>query len=306
MARIMIALGGNALGNNPEEQKQLIKITAKSIVELADGKNEIIIGHGNGPQVGMIFNTFALEDSKFKMPLPESGAMSQGYIGIHLINALKTELLKNKKTEIEPIYFLTQTIVDKNDENFKKPSKPIGPFYSNLEDAKKMNPDSTIIEDSGRGFRKVVASPIPVDFIGFNEIKKAISPKTISIVCGGGGVPTVFDDNEYKIVDGVIDKDFALSKFAQKVEADYFIVLTAVDKVSINYNKPNQENIDLMNSKQAKEYIAQDYFAKGSMLPKVEAAIQFVEHRKENKAIIAKLENLKKAFEGSKGTQIKN
>ena len=307
MSRIVIALGGNALGNNPDEQKQLIKIATKKIAELVNGQNEVVIGHGNGPQVGMIFNTFlnCSEKNKFIMPFPEAGAMSQGYIGYHILTSLKNELVKQNKNNVNPLYFLTQTIVNKNDSSFNNPTKPVGPFYSTLDEAKSANPNSVVKEDSNRGYRKVVASPLPIDFLGFDAIKQSISKNNVIVVSGGGGIPTVVDnDGQYYGVDGVIDKDFALSKFASKIQADMFIILTAVSKVCIDFGQPSQKELANISINEASQYIAQKQFGEGSMLPKVQAAIEFVKNNPNGKAIIAKLEELEDAINGRNGTII--
>lgn len=307
MSRIVIALGGNALGNNPDEQKQLIKIATKKIAELVNGQNEVVIGHGNGPQVGMIFNTFlnCSEKNKFIMPFPEAGAMSQGYIGYHILTSLKNELIKQNKNNVNPLYFLTQTIVNKNDSSFNNPTKPVGPFYSTLDEAKSANPNSVVKEDSNRGYRKVVASPLPIDFLGFDAIKQSISKDNVIVVSGGGGIPTVVDnDGQYYGVDGVIDKDFALSKFASKIQADMFIILTAVSKVCIDFGQPSQKELANISINEASQYIAQKQFGEGSMLPKVQAAIEFVRNNPNGKAIIAKLEELEDAINGRNGTII--
>ncbi|MGL5522240.1 MAG: carbamate kinase [Metamycoplasmataceae bacterium] len=308
MSKIVIALGGNALGNSPEEQKELVKIPAKKIVHLIKEGHEVIVGHGNGPQVGMIFNAFAdakkANEKTTNLSFADAGAMSQGYIGIHLMNAISNELHKQGiKKDIQ--YLLTQTIVDKNDPAFKSPSKPVGPFYKTEKEAIDNNPNSTILEDSGRGFRKVVSSPKPIDFIGSKSFVKNVNNGTLIILGGGGGIPTIFDKDQYTTVDGVIDKDFTLSLLAEKVEADIFIVLTAVDFIYVNYNKPDQKALKETNVSELEKYIKEEQFAKGSMLPKVEAAIKFVKNGKNRKAIIADLNKIEEVFAGKSGTVIK-
>lgn len=308
MSTIVVALGGNALGNNPQEQKELVKTAAKKIVELVDHKNKIVIGHGNGPQVGMIFNTFAAnyENNKFSLPFAEAGGMSQGYIGYHLLTAIKNELILAKKSSVNPIYYLTQTIVDKNDPSFNNPTKPVGPFYSTLEEAQEKNPGDTIKEDSGRGFRKVVPSPLPLGFLSFDAMEKSLHSNNVLIVGGGGGIPTIInEDGTLTGVDGVIDKDFALSKFASMVKADKFIILTAVDKVCINFGQPNQLELDEVTIAEAKKLIQEKQFGEGSMLPKIQAAMEFVAKNPNGQAIIAKLDKLSEAIEGKTGTVIK-
>lgn len=306
--RIVIALGGNALGNNPEEQKELVKIPAAKIAHLTKMGHQVIVGHGNGPQVGMIFNAFGDAHAKnSKSPLvqfPESGAMSQGYIGLHLVTAITNELKKNQ-IDKEVVYLLTQTIVDKNSPSFQNPTKPVGPFYASKLEAENANPNSTIVEDAGRGYRKVVASPEPIDFVGIKTIKKNVEDNTLVIVGGGGGIPTIIDNDELKPVDGVIDKDFALAKIAEKVDADTLIVLTGVDYVYVNWNKPDQKKLETATVAELEQYIKENQFAPGSMLPKVQAAINFVKSKPGRTAIIADLLKVEEAIENKSGTRIK-
>ncbi|WP_027332946.1 carbamate kinase [Mycoplasmopsis gallinarum] len=309
MSKIVIALGGNALGNNPEEQKQLVQVPAKKVAELVQAGHQVLVGHGNGPQVGMIFNAFAdakkVNEKTPLVPFAEAGGMSQGYIGYHMLTAITNELTK-AGIDKDVLYFLTQTIVDSNDPAFSKPTKPVGPFYASKEEAELNNPNSTIVEDAGRGYRKVVPSPKPIDFIGMRSIKTAFDNGNIVIAGGGGGIPTIIENNLYKGVDGVIDKDFALAKIASKIEADMFIVLTAVDYVYVNYNKPDQKKLETVTISELEEYIKQGQFAPGSMLPKVEAAINFVKANPQNVAIIASLEKVGDAVAGTSGTRVIN
>ncbi len=308
MARIVIALGGNALGDNPTEQKELVKIPAAKIVSLLKDGHEVVVGHGNGPQVGMIVNSFANESviakNKFNMPFAEAGGMSQGYIGYHMQNAIASEM-KRQGLNIPVQYILTQTIVDPADPAFKNPTKPVGPFYTTKEAAEAANPGSTIVEDAGRGYRKVVPSPKPVNFIGIEGIKKSVDAKNCVICGGGGGIPTVETKDGFEGVDGVIDKDFALALLAAKVRADKLIILTGVSKVAINWGKPNQESLDSMTIAEAQKHIADNQFAPGSMLPKVQAAISFVENNPTGEAIIADLKEVEDAIAGKTGTIIK-
>ena len=307
MSRIVIALGGNALGNNPEEQKSLVKIPASKIASLIHEGHQVIVGHGNGPQVGMIFNSFSdaksFNDKTPLVPFAESGAMSQGYIGFHLMTAIQNEFLKWNINQ-DVVYYLTQTIVDANDKAFKNPTKPVGPFYETLKDCQNNNPDSIIVEDAGRGFRKVVASPMPIDFLGIETFKKTVESNACVILAGGGGIPTIKTNDGYKGVDGVIDKDFALSKISDKINADILIILTAVEKIFINYNKPNQEALDIVTISELEKHIKDNQFAPGSMLPKVEAAIEFVKKNKHRIAIIADLNKVEEAMNGISGTKI--
>ncbi|MGL4948402.1 MAG: carbamate kinase [Mycoplasma sp.] len=308
MSIIVIALGGNALGNNPTEQKELVKIPAQKIASLIKEGHQVVVGHGNGPQIGMIFNSFSnesvIKENKFTIPFPEAGGMSQGYIGYHLQNALYNELEKIGLNN-EVSYLLTQTLVDKNDKAFLNPTKPVGPFFKTKEEAELANPNSTIVEDAGRGFRKVVASPLPTGFLGMNSIANAVKNNTTVIVGGGGGIPTIKTENGYEGVDGVIDKDFALSLMAANLKADQLIILTAVSKVAINWGKENQEWISEMTVAEAHKHIADKQFAPGSMLPKVEAAIEFVKANPNGKAIIADLREVEEAIKGTTGTIIK-
>lgn len=307
MSRIVIALGGNALGNNPIEQKELVVLPAKKIASLIKLGYEVIVGHGNGPQVGMIFNAFA--DAKKSnsqtpiIPFAEAGGMSQGYIGYHILTAIYNQL-KNENIEKDVLYFLTETIVDINDPAFQNPKKPVGIFYKTLEEAKKNNPNSTIIEDAGRGYRKVVPSPKPIDFLGIKSIKKNVELGSIVIVGGGGGIPIIVKDGKYIGVDGVIDKDFALSKIASLVDANIFLILTAVEHIYVNWGKPNQKALVTTNVKELEKYIEEGQFAAGSMLPKVEAAINFVKSGKNRIAIIADLSKVEEALDGKSGTKI--
>lgn len=308
MAKIVVALGGNALGNNPKEQLKLVQSTAKKIVEIISEGNDLVITHGNGPQVGMIFNAFE-ESSKInsklpEMPFPECGAMSQGYIGYHLQNAILTEL-KKQGIDREVVTIITQVEVNPNDEAFLQPTKPIGLFYLKEEsDQIALKKGYKMIEDANRGYRRVVPSPKPIKIIESNVIKTLIAAGHLIITVGGGGIPVIQKGNEYLGVDAVIDKDFASAKLAEEVDADIFLILTAVDKVALNYGKPNQINLDLVTSSMLNKYINEGHFAKGSMLPKIEAALKFVKNKMEKVAIITSLENANKALKGEAGTKI--
>ena len=309
--RIVIALGGNALGNNPEEQLELVKNTAKSIVDLIKEGHEIMIGHGNGPQVGMI--NLAMEYASQEgantptMPFPECGAMSQGYIGYHLQQAIGNEL-KREGINKCCVTVVTQVVVDEHDPAFKNPTKPIGSFYTK-EDAEKIEKEKgyTFVEDSGRGYRRVVASPKPVEIVESNVIEKIVATGNIVITVGGGGIPVIKTNNgELKGVPAVIDKDSSSAKLAQDLAADMLIILTAVEKVAINFNKPNQKDLSSMTLEECEKYISEGHFAKGSMLPKVEACKKFVEESSKNAvAIITSLEKAAEAIRGETGTTIR-
>ncbi|MCF0218043.1 MAG: carbamate kinase [Malacoplasma sp.] len=305
--KIVIALGGNALGNNPIEQKELVKIPSNKIVNLVKQNHTVVIGHGNGPQVGMIYNAFKdakkVNDKTALIPFAEAGGMSQGYIGYHLLTAVQNELNLNQINK-NVVYFQTLTYVDPNDTAFLNPTKPVGIFYKTIEEAKAFNPDSTIVEDSGRGFRVVVPSPVPIDFLGIDAIKSTIENGAITIVGGGGGIPIVKKDSQLFGVDGVIDKDFTCALIAQKINADMLVILTAIDGVYINFNTPAQQKLTKVSASQLSQYIGQNQFAKGSMLPKIEAAIKFVRGGNNKKAIIADLKDLEKAIEEKAGTTI--
>lgn len=309
--RIVIALGGNALGNNPEEQLELVKNTAKAIVDLIKEGHEIMIGHGNGPQVGMI--NLAMEYASQEgantptMPFPECGAMSQGYIGYHLQQAIGNEL-KREGINKCCVTVVTQVVVDEHDPAFKNPTKPIGSFYTK-EDAEKIEKEKgyTFVEDSGRGYRRVVASPKPVEIVESNVIEKIVATGNIVITVGGGGIPVIKSNNgELKGVSAVIDKDSSSAKLAQDLAADMLIILTAVEKVAINFNKPNQKDLSSMTLEECEKYISEGHFAKGSMLPKVEACKKFVEESPKNAvAIITSLEKAAEAIRGETGTTIR-
>ena len=305
--KIVIALGGNALGETPKEQLDLVRKTAKPIVDLIAAGHKLIIVHGNGPQVGMINKAMETANQVVKtpeMPFAECGAMSQGYIGYHLQNALREEL-RNRKINKEVATVITQVVVDAKDPAFKKPTKPIGQFVSKQESIKIAKEKGYImVEDSGRGYRRVVASPKPVDVVEKEVVKTLVDNGVIVITVGGGGIPVVKNKNRLTGVAAVIDKDFASAKIAEIIEADYLFILTAIDRVMINYNKPNQKALVKMNSKQAKQYIKEGHFAPGSMLPKVEAALSFVQNGTKRTALIASLEKAKEALSGKTGTKI--
>ena len=304
--RIVIALGGNALGNTPYEQLQLVTETAKPIVDLIAQGNEVVIAHGNGPQVGMInlgMSTAAEAKAiKSDMPFPECGAMSQGYIGYHLQNAIGNELAeRGMKKEVATV--VTQVLVDENDPAFQNPTKPVGAFYDK-ETAEKIAAEKgyTMVEDAGRGYRQVVPSPKPIDVIEKNTVNALIKDGCVVITVGGGGIPVVRREGKLYGTPAVIDKDFASAKLAELVKADALVILTAVDRVCINWGKPNQESLSEMTVEQAEKYCEEGHFAPGSMLPKVKAAISFA--KAGGTAIIASLENAGAAVKGESGTVV--
>lgn len=305
MARYVVSLGGNALGNNAEEQKKALIKVAEAITDLIINNNEVAIVHGNGPQVGMINLAFETSKETPNMPFPECGAMSEGYIGYHIQNALYNSL-KEKGVNKTVCTVVTQVLVDPKDPLFQNPSKPIGSFYSK-EEAEKIALEKSYImkEDAGRGYRRVVPSPLPVDIIEKESIKTLLNNGQIVICAGGGGVPVIKKDNKLEGVAAVIDKDYASSKLADLINADYLVILTAVDNVSINFRKPDEKKLENVSVKELEQYLKEGHFAKGSMYPKVEASINFVKSGKNKTAIIASLDNAKEAFKLKAGTIIK-
>ena len=300
MSKIVIALGGNALGKNPQEQHDKIENTVKYLIDLVQAGNQIVITHGNGPQVGMIYDSMK-ED---KIPFAESGAMSQGYIGYQLQQSLKDELTKrNIKKEVVTV--ITQVEVNPLDPAFKNPTKPIGEFLTREQAVEKQKQDKAIYkEDAGRGYRKVVASPEPKKILELSTIKNLIEQGTIVIACGGGGVPVVMTKtNGYEGIDAVIDKDKTSALLAKDINADTLLILTDVEKVSYNYKQTNEEEISKLSVAEARVGIRHDEFKEGSMLPKIEASIEFVKATG-NKAIITSLYKAKEALAGKTGTVI--
>ena len=309
MKRLVIALGGNALGNNPKEQLELVKHTAKTIVDLSQEGYNVIVGHGNGPQVGMI--NLAMEYASNNgantpaMPFAECGSMSQGYRGYHLQQSIKNELIA-RKIDKNVVTVVTQVVVDKNDDAFKNLTKPVGMFYSK-EDAQKIHEEQgfTFVEDAGRGYRRVVASPQPKKIVELETIKELVDNGNIVITVGGGGIPVIEDENGIlQGVAAVIDKDKSSAKLAKDLDAQMLVILTAVEKVCINFNKPNQEELSKINLEEATKYIEEEHFAKGSMLPKVEACMDFVSNSTHGKSLITSLEKAKDALRGDTGTII--
>ncbi len=306
MKKLVIALGGNALGNTPYEQLELVTKTAKPIVDLIEAGNQVVIAHGNGPQVGMInlamSTAAAAKAIKSDMPFPECGAMSQGYIGYHLQNSIQNEL-KARGIEKSVATVVTQVLVDEQDPAFSHPTKPIGAFYSK-EEAEKIAAEKgyTMIEDAGRGYRQVVPSPKPVDVVEKDMVNTLIDAGHVVITVGGGGIPVIEKDGHLLGVPAVIDKDFASAKLAELVHADALVILTAVDRVAINWGKPDQKSLERMTCAEAEQYCKEGHFAPGSMLPKVQAAMSFAKTGGE--AIIASLENAAAALRGESGTKV--
>ncbi len=307
MSKVVVALGGNALGKSPAEQLELVKNTASSLIGLISAGNEVVISHGNGPQVGQInlgMSYAAEHGQSAAFPFPECGAMSQGYIGYHLQQSLQNELRKRSMTK-DVATIVTQIVVDPADTAFQNPTKPIGAFYTK-EEANSIAEDKGYIfkEDAGRGWRQVVPSPTPKRIVELNSIKTLIEANELVIAGGGGGVPVVETEEGLKGVPAVIDKDRSSALLADNVGADKLIILTAVDYVAINFNKPDQKNLEDISVEEAKKYIDEGQFAPGSMLPKVQACMSFVEGHPEREAIITSLSGLDAALAGQLGTVI--
>ena len=308
--RIVVALGGNALGESLPEQMAAVKKTARAIVDLIQEGHQVVIAHGNGPQVGMIQKAMAeltrAEPEKYiPCPLSVCVAMSQGYIGYDLQNALREELL-DRGISKGVATVLTQVEVDPADPAFAHPTKPIGAFMTR-EEADRMVAERgyDVIEDAGRGWRRVVASPQPVSIIEIESIRDMVNAGLVVVACGGGGIPVYKTEGHHlKGAAAVIDKDFASCVLAQQVEADTLIILTAVEKVAVNFGKPDQKWLDELTPELARQYIAEGQFAPGSMLPKVEAAVKFAESAPGRSALITLLEKAKDGIHGRTGTAI--
>jgi len=305
--RIVIALGGNALGDTPQEQYAAAQNAAKAIADLIEEGHQVVVAHGNGPQVGMInlaMTAFADQDPKFSgFPLTSCGAMSQGYIGFDLQNTIREELL-NRGLKKEVVALITQVAVDAEDPAFSKPTKPIGPFMTHEEALKVQEQGHAIMEDAGRGWRRVVASPKPKHIVEISAITAMVDGGVVVIACGGGGIPVIQQKNHLKGVSAVIDKDFASCRMAQDLDADYLIILTAVEKAAINFGKPDQQWLSELTPDEAKKYIGEGHFAPGSMLPKVQAALEFAESKPGRRALITLLDKARDGIAGRTGTSI--
>jgi carbamate kinase len=307
--RIVIALGGNALGNNLTEQMTASKSTAKAIADLIIAGNEVIISHGNGPQVGMIQNAMSelvRSDPRYPViPLSVCVAMSQSYIGYDLQNALREELL-NRNYPKDVASIITQTIVDPADPAFKNPTKPIGRFMTRDEaDALVSLKGYTMVEDAGRGWRRVVPSPQPQEIVEIGIIRSLADAGKVVICCGGGGIPVIREaHNHLHGASAVIDKDYGSELLAEQLDADYLVILTAVEKVAVNFNKAEQKWLDHLTVSEAQEYCDEGQFAPGSMLPKIRAGIRFAQSKAGRSALITLLEKAKDGLEGKTGTVI--
>ena len=309
--RIVIALGGNALGNNLPEQMRAVKHTARAIVDLIEQGNEVVVAHGNGPQVGMIqeaMTQLTRSDPEKYIPCPLSVcvAMSQGYIGYDLQNALREEML-DRGIDVGAATVLTQVEVDPNDPAFANPTKPIGSFMTR-EEAERMIAERgyDVVEDAGRGYRRVVASPKPAGIVELDTIRSLVETNHVVIACGGGGIP-VFrtEGNHLKGAAAVIDKDFAAARLAEQLDADFLVILTAVEKVAVNFGKPDQQWLDELTPETAARYIEEGQFAPGSMLPKVQAALAFAQSGEGRSSLITLLERAADGIAGRTGTIVR-
>ena len=309
--RIVIALGGNALGKNLPEQMEAVQHTARAIVDLIEQGNEVIVVHGNGPQVGMIANAMTeltRSDPQKYIPCPLSvcGAMSQGYIGYDLQNALREEMERRGITR-GVATVLTQVEVDPEDPAFKNPTKPIGSFMTE-DEAEQLKRDRgyDFVEDSGRGYRRVVASPKPRRIVELDTISSLVAADHVVIACGGGGIPVLPTGNHHlKGAAAVIDKDFAAELLAESLDADYLVILTAVEKVAVNFGKPDQQWLDELTPETADKYVDEGQFAPGSMLPKVQAAVKFAESKPGRSALITLLDRAADGIAGKTGTIVR-
>ena len=305
--KIVLALGGNALGDDLAGQMRAVQHTARTIVDLISLGHQVVVTHGNGPQVGMINQAFEAaaktEAHTPMLPMSVCVALSQGYIGYDLQNAIREELL-SRQLDIPVATLITQVEVDANDKAFLNPTKPIGSFFSK-EEAEKLSQNGYIMkEDAGRGYRRVVASPMPVDIIEKQTVKALMDDCHVVITVGGGGIPVIREGNHLRGASAVIDKDWASAKLAEMIDADLLIILTAVEKVAINFGKPDEQWLDNLSLRDAERFIEEGHFAKGSMLPKVEAAAAFARSGPGRKALITMLSKAKEGIEGKTGTII--
>ena len=309
MARIVVALGGNALGNTPAEQREKAEKAAETLAGLIEQGHEIVVAHGNGPQVGMINLglSYAAQSGviRAEIPFPECGAMSQGYIGYHLQNAV-LRALRERGLEKNVCTVVTQVEVDAADPAFQNPSKPVGAFYSEAEAAARMAAgDGVYQEDAGRGWRRVVPSPQPVDIVEKESVLTLLRSGCVVIACGGGGIPVVKKgEGDYEGVAAVIDKDYASECLAEVISADFLFILTAVDRVCVNFKRPDQREVREMTADEAERYDAEGQFAPGSMLPKVRAAVKFARSAPGRRAVICSLEKATLALSGKSGTLV--
>ncbi|ALX94589.1 MULTISPECIES: carbamate kinase [Serratia] len=305
--KIVLALGGNALGEGLAEQMQAVKTTARAIVDLIEHGHQVVVTHGNGPQVGMInlaFEAAAKSEAHTPMlPMSVCVALSQGYIGYDLQNALREELLD--RNIVKPVATLiTQVIVNGSDPAFLNPTKPIGSFFTKAEASQLTKNGYNMVEDAGRGYRRVVASPKPIDIVEKETVRAMMEAGQVVITAGGGGIPVIREGNHLRGASAVIDKDWASAKLAEMIDADMLIILTAVEKVAINFGKPNEQWLEQLSIADAQRFIEEGHFAKGSMLPKVEAAVAFAESKPGRQALITVLSKAQQGIEGKTGTVI--
>lgn len=311
MKKIVVALGGNALQEagkpaTAEAQLEVVEKTAEHIADIIGEGYEVVVAHGNGPQVGRLVlqNEYA-NDITPAMPFDVCGAMSQGMIGYHIQQGL-SKVLRRRGSKAQVATVVTQVVVDQNDPKFQNPSKPIGPFYKE-DEARAIAAEKGYVmkEDAGRGWRRVVASPVPVEIVELDAVKCLVDNGFVVVSVGGGGIPVIRKENgDLEGTAAVIDKDLASEKLAEDLNADALVILTAVEKVSINYNKPNQKDLSTLTVAEAKQYMAEGHFAPGSMLPKIEAAVKFVESKPGRRSIITSLDKAVEALEGKAGTTI--
>ncbi len=311
MKRIVIALGGNALQEagkpaTAESQLEVVEKTSTYIADIIEAGYDVVIAHGNGPQVGrIVLQNESASNVTPAMPFDVCGAMSQGYIGYHIQQGL-SKVLRQRGIQKQVVTLVTQVVVDKNDPKFQNPSKPIGPFYSQAE-AEKIAAEKGYVmkEDAGRGYRRVVASPLPVEIVELDAVKALEKDGFVVVTVGGGGIPVIRNaDGTLTGTAAVIDKDLASEKLAEDLDADALVILTAVEKVSVNFKKPDQKDLSRMTVAEAKKYIGEGQFAPGSMLPKVEAAIKFAESKANRQCIITSLEKAVDALNGTAGTTV--
>ena len=307
--KIVVALGGNALGNTPAEQEKAVFHAAKAAADLVADGHVVVLGHGNGPQVGMISLAFGSTGKNggnpVKMPFPECTAMSQGYIGFHLQKALQEEL--TRREILSPVVsVVTQVRVDAADPAFQRPDKPIGAFCS-AEEAERTAKETgwTFMEDAGRGYRRIVPSPMPVEIMELEGIRRMLDAGITVITVGGGGIPVVRTENGLRGIDAVIDKDRASEKLAEDIGADILMILTAVDRAYLHFGKEDQTALHDVTAEEAAAYIREGQFAPGSMLPKMEAAVRFVRSAPGRSAVITSLDRAGRALSGEEGTWIR-
>ncbi|MCI5674550.1 MAG: carbamate kinase [Ezakiella sp.] len=304
MKRILISLGGNALGTFYNDLLRSVNVIASPIAQLIKDGNEVVICHGNGPQVGYIKTSIdvgAMTKLTETMPLSECVAMSQGFIGYQLSNAIENELKKiGVKSEVPTV--ITRVLVDKEDPSFHNPTKPIGAFYTKEQSDEMAKNGKTMIEDSGRGYREVVASPMPLEIIEKKLIKEMIDRGECLIAGGGGGIPVIKKDDGLIAIDAVIDKDRTSVMLAAECECTHLVILTGVEQVAINFNTPEQKNLSRITIAEAEEYIKEGQFPAGSMLPKIESAIEFVKSGDNRETLITSLDKLVEGIRGEAGT----